>query len=397
MFLIFYLLKASLVLAILTTAYACLVKRETLLRVNRWLLWMNVAASLLLPVIPMPAFDWMPDAPAQMVSEVLPKVTSKPEGLGIEKKSSTTFSSNISSPEIVNKKQPLSFWDWVKIGYGLMVCVLMIRFLVQLAALWRLKSSGLALPIADGFVLIESDRISSPFSFFHWIFYNPTHHTNDEWTQILAHERIHAQQWHSIDIVGAEILKMMFWFNPFAWWHQRLVQETLEFITDCAVLDSGIEKKSYQYHLLRSTLTANKEDFTKSISTPYFNKSTLKNRITMMNRTKSDAWAAHHLEYLQIHTINRLGGGSGYGYNKMSLKTLKEEGRKSININMDDNGFISIAEKRRNDTVLLNGNPSTIGEIEKIKVENLYSAIFKDTGEKEIVKRINYILVFTEN
>lgn len=610
MFLILYLLKASLVLAILTTAYACLVKRETLLRVNRWLLWMNVMASLLLPVVPMPAFDWIPDAPAQMVSEVLPKVTPKPQEIEIEGNIIPAFSSNLSSSEMGDKKPSFSFWDWVKIGYGLLVCGLIIRFLIQLSALWRLKNSGLAYSTAEGFVLIESDKITSPFSFFHWIFYNPTHHTNDEWTQILAHERIHVQQWHSIDIVGAELLKIVFWFNPFAWWHQRMVQETLEFITDRAVLDSGIEKKSYQYHLLRSTLTANKEDFTKSISTPYFNKSTLKNRITMMNRTKSNAWAVgkyglfiatlwlcvaftkpyqaevatkivekipelqgvlqppiaaekpklkdfvmekiqekpkidnlvqaiqapnaleqgpqefissskyiaykdsvlywvitpkttmedlvvmrqeftkrglyfeitqfktdplqlfitaigisairnpisrsgvrsessekefympfseqggyisfgkrgfagtcsiqtlpsvlakitiddnklaqndwkkNKSKYIELFTSDELGPGASTTYTKKSLQDLNSVGRTTGRINIGADSLMVIAEERRKDTILLNGLPSTLEAIEKIHIDQFYSAVFRFSWQKDITKRKNYILIFTED
>jgi hypothetical protein len=164
--------------------------------------------------------------------------------------------------------------------------VLTIKLLIQLLSLWRLKKGGTTYNTDEGLRLVESDKITAPFSFFHWIFYNPTQHSDDEWQQIWAHECVHAQQHHSIDMLAAEVLKIVFWFNPFAWWHQRLVQETLEFITDRAVLDSGVEKKSYQYHLLRSTLSADNEAFTN-----HFNKSLLKNRIAMMNKAKS-SWKA---------------------------------------------------------------------------------------------------------
>ena len=156
-----------------------------------------------------------------------------------------------------------------------------------MGTLWRLKRNGVNYEPEDGVQLVESEKITAPFSFFHWVFYNPIHHNDDEWAQIWAHECIHVHQRHSIDMLTAEALKIVFWFNPFAWWHQRLVQETLEFITDRAVLDSGVEKKSYQYHLLRSTLSADKQSFPNSINAPHFNKSFLKERIQMMNKTKS--------------------------------------------------------------------------------------------------------------
>jgi hypothetical protein len=282
-----YLLKAGLVLAILTVAYAWLVKRETFLQVNRWLLWVNVAATLSLPIIPMPDFEWMPDAPAKVVAEVIPSRQALPDSKPSKKYEELTVAPLPNSKSLENQdaapiSSALTFWDWMGMVYVLVVGLLTLKLAIQLGTLWRLKRNGVNYEPEDGVQLVESEKITAPFSFFHWVFYNPIHHNDDEWAQIWAHECIHVHQRHSIDMLTAEAMKIVFWFNPFAWWHQRLVQETLEFITDRAVLESGVEKKSYQYHLLRSTLSADKQTFTN-----HFNQSLLKNRITMMNRTKS--------------------------------------------------------------------------------------------------------------
>lgn len=282
-----YLLKAGLVLAVLTVAYAWLVKRETFLQVNRWLLWINVAATLLLPIIPMPDFEWMPDAPAKAVAEVIPSREALPDSKPSKKYEEVAVAplpnpKSTENPGTAPIASALTVWDWIGIVYLLVVGLLTLKLAIQLGTLWRLKRNGIPYEPEDGVQLIESEKITSPFSFFHWVFYNPTHHNEDEWAQIWAHECIHVHQRHSIDMLTAEALKIVFWFNPFAWWHQRLVQETLEFITDRAVLESGVEKKSYQYHLLRSTLSADKQTFTN-----HFNNSLLKSRIAMMNRTKS--------------------------------------------------------------------------------------------------------------
>ncbi len=287
-----YLLKASLVLAILTTAYAWLVKRETFLQVNRWLLWINVAATLLLPVIPLPDLEWVPDAPAQAVAAVLPSKPASPVPKVTKSEPFTAPTPQATTvPSAVLKNSSLSVWDWIGIVYGVVAGLLALKLLIQLGALWRLQHGSTKYETEDGVYLIENDKITSPFSFFNRIFYNPTHHNDDEWAQVWAqvwaHECVHAHQLHSIDMLTAEVLKIMFWFNPFAWWHQRLVQETLEFITDRAVLDSGIEKKSYQYHLLRTTLSADRQTFTNHFGVPHFNKSLLKTRIEMMNKSKS--------------------------------------------------------------------------------------------------------------
>jgi beta-lactamase regulating signal transducer with metallopeptidase domain len=287
-----YLLKASLVLVILTVAYAWLVKRETFLQVNRWLLWINVAATLLLPIIPMPDFEWMPDAPAKAVAEVIPGRQVLPNSTPSKKYEELAVAPLPPAKSTENQGNvpidpALTLWDWIGIVYVLVMGLLALKLAIQLGTLWRLKRSGVNYEPEDGVQLIESEKITAPFSFFYWVFYNPIHHNDDEWAQIWAHESIHVHQRHSIDMLTAEALKIVFWFNPFAWWHQRLVQETLEFITDRAVLESGVEKKSYQYHLLRSTLSADKQTFTNSINAPHFNKSFIKERIEMMNKTKS--------------------------------------------------------------------------------------------------------------
>ncbi len=286
-----YLLKAGLVLAVLTSAYAWLVKRETFLQVNRWLLWINVAATLLLPIIPLPDVEWMPDAPAKAVAVVLPPTKSTSATIPGKSEATASTPQPMPTPTSVltetKPKSSLSVWDWIGIVYGAVAGMLALKLLIQLGALWRLKRNGTQYATDEGVYLIESDGITSPFSFFNRIFYNPTHHNDEEWAQVWAHECVHAHQLHSIDMLTAEVLKIVFWFNPFAWWHQRLVQETLEFITDRAVLDSGVEKKSYQYHLLRTTLSADKQTFTNNINAPHFNKSFLKERIEMMNKSNS--------------------------------------------------------------------------------------------------------------
>lgn len=291
-----YLLKASLVMAILTGAYAWLVKRETFLQVNRWLLWLNVAATLVLPIVPVPDWEWVPDTPAQIVNQAASwtKEKAPKQPFATTQASSPRTAATIVKEESLSKAvstvaSPQKTWtlfSWIALVYWLGVGILGAKFLVQLASLWRLKQKSTLYATDFNVVLVENPTLTAPFSFFHWIFYNPHQHTTDEWEQVWTHECIHAQQYHSLDMLSSELLKCVFWFNPFAWWHQRLVQETLEYITDRAVLETGVEKKSYQFHLLRSTLNTSQQTFAN-----HFNQALLKSRIAMMNKRKS-SWKA---------------------------------------------------------------------------------------------------------
>ena len=71
------------------------------------------------------------------------------------------------------------------------------------------------------------------------------------------------------------------WYNPFAWLLKRSIRQNLEFIADNKVVENGIDKKEYQYLLLK---VIGNNQF--SIATQ-FNFSSLKKRIAMMNKTKS--------------------------------------------------------------------------------------------------------------
>ncbi|MCB0854319.1 MAG: hypothetical protein KDD63_18985, partial [Bacteroidetes bacterium] len=100
--------------------------------------------------------------------------------------------------------------------------------------------------------------------------------------QILSHEKIHADQKHSLDILLAEILLIFQWYNPFAWMYRKSVRQNIEYLTDDVMVKNGADMTDYQMSLLRVsvpeygyTMVAN------------YNQSLLKKRILMMNAKKS--------------------------------------------------------------------------------------------------------------
>lgn len=273
-----YLLKVSFLLAVLTLSYRWLIQYETFSKINRFLLIFNILASWSLPLIPLA--DWGPMEVQkefhQTIPEILKIVPLKPE---------TINAVNLS----VNKTDQLSpawmLMDWILAIYFLGVIYLTLIFLYQIAkllkALWKLPSEKLDRHI----ILILDTHNTSPYSFFHWIVCNPKSYPKNELQHILAHETEHALQGHSFDLLLAEFQRILLWFNPFAWFHRRLVQENLEFLADRAVLESGFERKHYQFNLLKVALQTRELPLTNS-----FAQSLLKKRIKMMNRKPSDLW-----------------------------------------------------------------------------------------------------------
>lgn len=271
-----YLMKVSLVLALLTLAYRWLIQFETFSKINRLLLWLNVAVAWTLPLISLPA--WGPVEVQTGFHHSIPKMVGKLPILSEPIAAIQGQQTITAAPALARE---LSTADWINAIYLSGMLVMAAYFLFQVGRLLLTIAKSRSEQHPDGTFIVHLPG-TAPFSFFKWIVLDSSKHTDHELHNIIAHEAEHARQWHSADLLLAEIQKMCLWFNPFAWLHQRLVQENLEYLADRTVLDNGFEKKQYQYNLLHSVLQTRELPLTSS-----FAHSLLKKRIKMMNRKPS--------------------------------------------------------------------------------------------------------------
>lgn len=271
-----YLMKVSLVLAVLTLAYRWLIQFETFSKLNRVLLWLNVAAAWTLPLVSLPS--WGPVEVQTEFHHSIPKVVGKLPALG--EPIATIQSASFQTP-VHHSTATMSAADWILALYFAGMLILSARLLFQLSRLFIIVIKGHA-EQTSGDTSIVHVTGSAPYSFFKWIILDPSKHSEFELRNIIAHETEHSRQWHSADLLLAEIQRICLWFNPFAWVHQKLVQENLEYLADRAVLDNGFEKKQYQYNLLNAVMRTPELPLTNS-----FAQSLLKKRIKMMNRKPS--------------------------------------------------------------------------------------------------------------
>lgn len=86
--------------------------------------------------------------------------------------------------------------------------------------------------------------------FFHWIFIGTIQYPDKELNEILIHEQTHVREFHSLDIILAQLIILLCWFNPFSWLIRSEIRMNHEYLADKQVVMSGYDKKSYQYHLL---------------------------------------------------------------------------------------------------------------------------------------------------
>lgn len=262
--LLLYLLKVSVCLAAVYVFYQLLLRRLTFYNWNRWYLLTYSALSFLAPFIDItPVLEKNELANSTVISWV-PVFRYSQQGAdtggGI-----TSF---------------VSIWQIISLLIIAGIITMLVRVLLQFVSYHKMKSKAEFL-FGDSMKVYQVNEDIIPFSFGKTIFINRNLHTAAELEEIIRHEFVHARQRHSIDIICSELLCLVCWFNPFAWLLKKAIRQNLEFIADHKVLENGINKKDYQYLLLK--VTGNN---LYSIATP-FNFSSLKKRIAMMNKIRT--------------------------------------------------------------------------------------------------------------
>jgi hypothetical protein len=274
-----YLVKLFVSLTIVLLFYQLVLRKLTFYNANRWYLVVFTALSFLVPFINVTTFvNGNPSADGLM--QFIPAV----QTYSVELEDATHCPIPLWSTSW-NK------WDWLLFSFAIGTGILFIRFLVRCFSFLRLRRMATLLP-GSGLNIYHVDAAIIPFSFGNSIFINSNQHTETELREIIRHEFIHVKQNHTIDILWAELMCMLNWYNPAAWLLRSSIRQNLEFIADNKVLENGVDRKQYQYLLLK---VIGNDQF--SIAQK-FNFSSLKKRIAMMNKTRSGR--IHLLRFLLV-------------------------------------------------------------------------------------------------
>jgi TonB family protein len=97
--------------------------------------------------------------------------------------------------------------------------------------------------------LIRTAEYPSSFSFFSYVFVNPSI-TDVETEEIVNHELVHIRQWHWFDLVLVELLCMLQWFNPLVWIYIRFMSQNHEYLADKVALQRTSDPAIYRAALL---------------------------------------------------------------------------------------------------------------------------------------------------
>jgi len=252
------LLKINLVLILFSATYYLVLRRLTFYSINRMFLLFGILFSSAYPFINLTEFF----ADQKAVPAFVPRL-------------------NQQVSQLVQQDAVSVFWQIITILFYIGVLIMALRLLVQFISLYRVHKNSSPDRLADYKVRILNDQVS-PFSFWQTIYINPTLHKKEDLNNILEHEKVHVDDWHTIDIILAEFCIVFYWFNPGVWLMKKAVRENIEFITDAKILKKGVDKKAYQYSLLDVGTLQPSVAIVNN-----FNLSDLKKRIKMMNAKRS--------------------------------------------------------------------------------------------------------------
>lgn len=263
--LIIYLVKTSGLLAVFLLAYHALLRKETFFNTNRWYLLAGLITSSLLPLLTYTKIVWVDPAPMNQY-----------QPLSLE---------HLMMLQQTNDATVTEFSiNWFDVFAGMYISgslFFLLKFILDLRSLHRIIK-GHPMRRSGKYILVDSPKIESPFSFFNYIVYNSALLQPEELESIICHEKVHSSQKHSIDMIVGQLFCIAFWFNPFVWMYKKSISQNLEFIADAEATKLIADKKAYQKTLLKITVQPECIAITN-----HFYQSLIKKRIVMLNKQQS--------------------------------------------------------------------------------------------------------------
>lgn len=302
-----YLLKASGIIALFYTIYVLCLRNVTFFKANRFFLLSGLLFALVFPLITIPIYiEYAPVDNAYTSIDV--------SNIFIE----NSIAENTAPLE--HADTAYSFKDYALLFYVIGVIVFLVRFIIQLVSLASIIAKNKRVQ-HDKYTYVTVTKDTPPFSFFNWIVYNPNHFSTLELEQILTHEKAHANQIHSIDILIAQFVSILLWFNPFMYLYTKSLKQNLEFLADNTALHFLKSKKDYQYILLKTSAKNHQLAFGNN-----FYNSFIKKRIIMLQTSKSK-----NINFIKYLLILPVLGWFLMSFNSKTIYIEKEEASSTYN------------------------------------------------------------------
>ena len=278
-----YILKSAACLAVFYLFYKLLMSRDTFHRFNRFALLGLLVLSSVLPLVEVSVNEPVGVQETMLTLEQLLLLADVEEG-----------------QETVVAQPATALWVRVALlVYLAGIVFFAVRNLWSLGRLGALLRRGRLERVSDYLPgraehvrLVVHDRDIAPFSWMRYIVLSRKD-LEENGREILIHELAHIRNRHSWDLLLADLCIFVQWFNPAAWLLKQELQTLHEYEADETVLREGVDARKYQMLLIKKAVGTRLYSMANS-----FNHSSLKKRITMMLKEKSNPWA--RVKYLYV-------------------------------------------------------------------------------------------------
>ena len=276
--LILYTIKSTVYLSVFYIFFMSVIRRTTFIKLNRIIFLIGTLLCFILPYINL-GFVPYENTPISIIQDVLDEHF-------IEGMQSTT-AEEISSSRRVNI---------LEIIYLVGAALSLLRTSVSYIQMRRILKS---IPITEhnGTPIKITDSKIPSFSWRDHIVINREDLKNNP--AILVHELAHVKHRHSHDLIAYIFVTTLQWFNPLVWIARTELMLLHEYEADESTIKSGIDATQYQLLLVKKAIEIKNFQLANG-----FNHSKLKNRITMMNKKKTQKWM--RLGYLVLIPVMAL-------------------------------------------------------------------------------------------
>ena len=244
-FIINQLLPITTSVIVLWLAYRVLFNNSNRLKFNRIFLLTALLFSLVLPFIGLQ----MGQSAPQMVTLkqnlfngiILNEIVVTPDGQPMPE-----------AEIVVNATQShVSVWTILGILYIIGVAVMASMFLFKMTKLVVLILRS-PKEKREGYTAVFTGKEQGSFSFFRYAFFPDESVSPD----IVRHEQSHITHGHSWDILFAEVMMILQWFNPLIYLYKKELQSLHEYEADRDVVATGIDKRDYMMLILQQCTAA---------------------------------------------------------------------------------------------------------------------------------------------
>ena len=182
----------------------------------------------------------------------------------------------------------MSLIDILSVIYIAGLAIAAARMICNIIFITYISLSSRKAEICGTKVRLHSHNRLSPFCWGNMIFMPATMLGDDkrELSMMLAHETSHHRHLHWIDLLAANIMAAISWYNPCSWMIIRELVNLHEYEADRDTLDVCDDPVEYQLLLIKKTAGSRFHAFADSL-----NHSSLKKRITMMMKSQSKSSA----------------------------------------------------------------------------------------------------------